>query len=91
MNYKRLLATTMVLATFILTAAFTIDCWGGLTYDIDSAIAQYERDRFTCAKYSLNDLVDDCYLEADVAFNFNVDVALDLFERCCCVNNQACC
>ena len=86
---KKILSTIVILSLFVMTSAFAIDCYVQLTYDVNDALDQYERDLEVCH----NTIVfrTFCLQEAEASKDFSIDAALDVFDRCCCLNNQPCC
>lgn len=86
---KRILSTIVILSIFVVSSAFTIDCFVQLTFDVNDALDQHAKDLEMCNNTVI--FRPFCQLEANVAKDASIDEALDTFDRCCCLNNQPCC
>lgn len=92
MNLKKSILVLALLGCATLTFGFaaSADCAGLLTLSTDSALAEYFSDARFCQE-DADLLIDECMLEAAVSFNFNIDAALDDYDKCCCGGGHACC
>lgn len=89
MILKKILTMTILLSLLVASYAFTIDCYAQLTLDINSAQEQFDRDMEVCDNSALFGWI--CDYEANTAFDFNINNALETFDKCCCLNGKTCC
>lgn len=92
MNLKKSILVLAFSGCTVLTFGFaaSANCVGLLTLSTNSALGQYFADASYCED-NADLLIDECMLEAAVSYNFNIDAALDDYDKCCCGGGQTCC
>ena len=91
MILKKYLLITALFLLFITVSAFAPDCWAELTLGVNDALLEYAEDMEWCDDNASILLIGSCRTEADMAFNQNIDGALNTYDKCCCNNQLVCC
>lgn len=91
MILKKYLLIASLFLLFITASAFAPDCWADLTLGVNDASLEFSEDMEWCDNNASVVLMGACRTEAELAFNQNIDSALNAFDKCCCKNGLYCC